>query len=105
MSDRHAFSLDNFYVGSDSVQCPTVILSTAMISLLGSVLEVIENLRPFTRRLVLIWVNCLEGISITHFFTSVILVVLCAIVRVSNFQTSLIRRSEVQEIILMVTNN
>ena len=28
MSDRHSFSSDNFYVGSDNVQCPTVILST-----------------------------------------------------------------------------
>ena len=28
MSDRHSFLSDNFYVGSDNVQCPTVILST-----------------------------------------------------------------------------
>ena len=28
MSDRHSFSLDNFYVGLDNVRCPTVILST-----------------------------------------------------------------------------
>ena len=48
-----------------------------MISLLGSVLEVIEKLRPFGRRLVSIWVSCLEDISITHFFLSVILVTLC----------------------------
>ena len=27
MSDRHSFSSDNFYVGSDNVRCPTVILS------------------------------------------------------------------------------
>ena len=51
----------------------------AMISLLGSVLEVIEKLRPFARRLVLIWVNCLEDTLITHFFLSVVLVaLLCA---------------------------
>ena len=30
MSDRHSFSSDNFYVGSDNVRCPTVILSTAL---------------------------------------------------------------------------
>ena len=29
MSDRHLFLLNNFYVGSDNVRCPTVILSTA----------------------------------------------------------------------------
>ena len=29
MSDRHSFSLDNFYVGSDNVRCPTIILSIA----------------------------------------------------------------------------
>ena len=51
--------------------------TVAMISLLGSVLEVIEKLRPFGRRLVSIWVSCLEDISITHFFLSVILVTLC----------------------------
>ena len=28
MSDRHSFLSDNFYVGSDNVRCPTVILST-----------------------------------------------------------------------------
>ena len=28
MSDRHSFLSDNFYVGSDNVQRPTVILST-----------------------------------------------------------------------------
>ena len=38
------------------------------------VLEVIEKLRPFARRSVLIWVNCLEDILITHFFLSAILV-------------------------------
>ena len=31
MSDRHSFSSDNFYVGSDNVRCPTVILSTRII--------------------------------------------------------------------------
>ena len=49
-----------------------------MISLLGSVLEIIETLRYFVRRWVLIWVNCLEDILITHFFLSVMLVALCA---------------------------
>ena len=48
----------------------------AMISLLGSVLEVIKKLRPFERRSVSIWVNYLEDILITHFFLSVILVAL-----------------------------
>ena len=28
MSDRHSFLSDNFYIGSDSVQCPTIIWST-----------------------------------------------------------------------------
>ena len=51
--------------------------STVAISLLGSVLEVIEKLRPFARISVSIWVNCLEDILVTHFFLSVILVVLC----------------------------
>ena len=46
-------------------------------SYLGSALEVVEKLRPFARRSVSIWVNCLEHILITHFFLSVILVVLC----------------------------
>ena len=32
MSDRQSFSSDNFYVGSDNVRCPTVILSTAVIN-------------------------------------------------------------------------
>ena len=31
MSDRHSFSSDNFYVGSDNVRCPTVILSTDLV--------------------------------------------------------------------------
>ena len=50
-----------------------------MISLLGSFLEVIEKLRPFARRLVSIWVNCLEDILITHFFLSAILVALLCV--------------------------
>ena len=33
MSDRHSFSSDNFYVGSDNVQCPNVILSTGSMPL------------------------------------------------------------------------
>ena len=49
----------------------------AMISLLGSVLEVTEKLRSFTRRSFSMWVNCLEGILITHFFLSAMLVALC----------------------------
>ena len=35
-----------------------------MISLLASVLEVIDKLKHFVRRSVLIWVNCLEDILI-----------------------------------------
>ena len=48
-----------------------------MISLLGSVLEVIEKLKPSARS-VSLWVNynCLEDILITHFILSVILVAL-----------------------------
>ena len=48
-----------------------------MIYLLGSVLEVMEKLRPFVRRLVSIWVDCLEDMLITPLFQSVILVALC----------------------------
>ena len=48
----------------------------AMIFLLGTVLEVIEKLRLFLKRSVLIWVNYLEDILITHFL-SVILVAFC----------------------------
>ena len=33
MSDRHSFSWDNFYFGSDNVQCPTVILSTEPLTI------------------------------------------------------------------------
>ena len=47
-----------------------------MIFLLGTVLEVIEKLRLFLKRSVLIWVNYLEDILITHFL-SVILVAFC----------------------------
>ena len=48
-----------------------------MIYFLGSVLEVIEELRPFARRSVSIWVNYLQDILIAHCFLSVILVALC----------------------------
>ena len=48
-----------------------------MIFSLGSVLEVIEKLRPFVERSVSIWVNYLEEILVTHFFLSAILVALC----------------------------
>ena len=40
----------------------------AMISLLDSLLEVIEKLRPFARRSTLIWVNCLEDIFLDFLF-------------------------------------
>ena len=56
--------------------------------LLGSVLEVIEKLRLFVRRSVLIWVNCWKDIFITHFFLSAILVALCylfLLINSSNF--------------------
>ena len=49
----------------------------SMIYFLGSVLEVIEELRPFARRSVSIWVNYLQDILIAHCFLSVILVALC----------------------------
>ena len=67
--------------------------TVAMISLLGSVLEVIEKLRPFARRSVSIWVNYLEDILITHFFLSVILVALCvtlfSLINLLNFRLCL----------------
>ena len=53
------------------------IFYSSYVSLLGSVLEVIKKSRPFVRGSVSIWVNCLEGILITHFFLSVILVTIC----------------------------
>ena len=49
----------------------------AMVSLLGSVLEVIEKLRPFARRPISKWVNYLKDILIIHSFLSAILVALC----------------------------
>ena len=65
----------------------------AMISLIGSVLEVIEKLRSFARRSVSIWVNCLKDILITHFFLSVILAALCVtlfvLISSSNFRVGL----------------
>ena len=48
-----------------------------MISLLENALEVIENLRPFMRRSVSIWVSLLEDILITHVLLSVMLMALC----------------------------
>ena len=41
-----------------------------MISLLDSLLEVIEKLRPFARRSTLIWVNCLEDIFLDFLFST-----------------------------------
>ena len=49
----------------------------AKIPLFGIALELIEKLRPFARRSVSTWDNCLEEILITHFFLSVILAALC----------------------------
>ena len=48
-----------------------------MISLLENALEVIENLRPFMRRSVSIWVSLLEDILMTHVLLSVMLMALC----------------------------
>ena len=53
------------------------IFYSSMRSLLGSVLEVIEKLKSFVGISVLIWVNCLEDILMTHFLLSVMLVALC----------------------------
>ena len=47
----------------------------AMICLLGSFLEKLEKLKPFQKRSVSIWVDCLEDMLITYFFVSVILLV------------------------------
>ena len=55
----------------------TVTSTVAMISSLGSVLEVIKKSRPFARRSVSIWVNCLDEILLTYFFLSAILLSLC----------------------------
>ena len=59
---------------SKSVTASSIV---AIMFLFGSVLEVIEKLRLFVKRSVLIWINCLEDILITHFLLSVILVVFC----------------------------
>ena len=47
----------------------------ATISLLDSVFELIEKLRPSARRLVSTWIDCLEYKLITDFFLFVMLVV------------------------------
>ena len=66
--------------------------SIVAIFLLGSVLEVIENLSVFARRSVSIWLNCQEDILITHFFSSFMLVALCVtlflLINSSNFCVS-----------------
>ena len=71
-----AFSFSRSFTASSIV---------AMISLLGSILKVIETLRSFARRLVLIWVNCLEDILITHFFLCYISGTLCYFVLSDQF--------------------
>ena len=48
MSDRHSFSSDNFYVGSDNVQCPTVILSTGKPSIFKQFHICIKNVFSVT---------------------------------------------------------
>ena len=64
-----------------------------MISLLENALEVIENLRPFMRRSVSIWVSLLEDILITHVLLSVMLMARCVTsflpINSSNFRMSL----------------
>ena len=64
-----------------------------MISLLENALEVIENLRPFMRRSVSIWVSLLEDILITHVLLSVMLMALCVTsflpIKSSNFRICL----------------
>ena len=37
MSDKHSFSSDNFYVGSDNIQCLTFILSTEELILMHTI--------------------------------------------------------------------
>ena len=68
----------------------------AMISLLGSVLEVIEKLRPFaSRKWVSIWVNCLEDILITHFFLCYISGALSSKVSLNNKVSLIIQSSSI----------
>ena len=71
----------------------TVSFIVAMISLLGSLLKVIEKLRPFARRSVGIWINFLEYILITHSLSSTMLVALCVtlslLISSSNFRLCL----------------
>ena len=57
----------------------------AKISLVGSVLEVIEKLRSFVRRSVLIWVNYLKDILLTHFFICYISGALCYFIPADQF--------------------
>ena len=47
-----------------------------MISLSSGILEVIKKFRPFARKTVSIWVNCLEDRLITNFFLCIMLVAL-----------------------------
>ena len=69
--------------------------TVAMMSLLGSVLEVIEKLRPFARRSVSIWVNCLEDILITHFFLCYISGALSSKVSLNNKVSLIIQSSSI----------
>ena len=49
-----------------------------LMSLLGSVLDLIEKLRPFARRSVSNWHNCLEDILITYFFICYVVSAICS---------------------------
>ena len=49
------------------------------------VLEVIEKLRPFARRLVLIWINCLEDINNPFLFICYISGALCCFILADQF--------------------
>ena len=64
-----------------------------LTSLLDSILEVFQKLRPFARRSILIWVNFMEDILITHFFLSDLLVTffvtLFLLINPSNFRICL----------------
>ena len=53
MSDKHLFSSDNFYVGSDNVQCPTFILSTEEL-ILTHTIALVQKLGQSVQKLALL---------------------------------------------------
>ena len=65
MSDKHSFSSDNFYVGSDNVRCPTVILSTdGMKNFLDKCHFVVSDTDVYLVRVKIETINCLPTMKL-----------------------------------------